>query len=84
MKKHNGMKFTTLDKDNDVKDNYNCGKNLKGAWWHYGCGDVNLNGKYYNENGAEHTDGIYWQQWFRNGKSNSYTLKRTEMKIRKL
>ena len=31
LQKHNEMMFTTLDKDNDIRDNYICGRNLKGG-----------------------------------------------------
>ena len=32
MSYHNGMKFTTLDRDND-KSRVNCAQYYKGGWW---------------------------------------------------
>lgn len=34
---HEGNKFTTYDRDNDKKDDYNCAKKWRGAWWHNCC-----------------------------------------------
>ena len=38
----NGMKFTTLDNDND-KWSGNCAANYKSGWWYSGCQSVNTN-----------------------------------------
>eukprot|EP00112_Aurelia_sp_Birch-Aquarium-sp1_P020532 Seg5312.1 transcript_id=Seg5312.1/GoldUCD/mRNA.D3Y31 product=Ryncolin-2 protein_id=Seg5312.1/GoldUCD/D3Y31 len=43
MKMHNGMSFTTKDRDND-KFNYNCAVNWKGGWWYNDCLEAHLNG----------------------------------------
>ena len=47
LKRHNGMQFSTLDRDRDTNKNsfcvINCGK---GAWWHESCCDSSLNAKY--------------------------------------
>jgi len=42
VEKHNGMKFTTADNDND---NYggNCGIVSKSGWWHTSCAVININ-----------------------------------------
>ena len=45
MSNHNGMKWTTKDRDND-KAPENCAVRWKGAWWHNGCHIANINGLY--------------------------------------
>ena len=42
---HNGMAFTTKDRDND-EDSSNCAISGKGAWWHNNCWNSNLNSNY--------------------------------------
>ena len=37
----NGMKFSTRDRDNDLRAGYNCG-DRNGAWWHYGCSHIEI------------------------------------------
>ena len=43
--RHNGMAFTTKDRDNDKWSN-NCATSYKGAWWYKDCYDSHLNGNY--------------------------------------
>ena len=44
---HNGMQFTTIDVNNDLKSGENCAAYEKfGGWWFNTCADVNLNGLY--------------------------------------
>ncbi|XP_045174250.2 angiopoietin-related protein 7-like [Mercenaria mercenaria] len=66
--KHNGMKFSTKDMDND-KYSGNCAAYFKGAWWFNNCFDSHLN--------APYQDGIIWYTW-----KGSKSLKYTEMKFR--
>lgn len=35
---HNGMKFTTIDEDNDLYLSGNCGLNFRAGWWFNSCG----------------------------------------------
>jgi len=72
---HVGMKFSTMDRDNDAK----CAKTYKGAWWFNGCHESDLNGEY-KPVGVITTfaEGINWYAW----KDRYYSLKRSEMKIR--
>ena len=71
---HNGMKFSTKDKDNDVNGSGNCAASNKGSWWYNICLHSNLNGLYLVN--SKSSTGIQWNGW----KSDS--LKFTEMKLR--
>ena len=54
---HNGMAFTTKDKDNDQWSE-NCSQYYgNGGWWFNKCLDSNLNGRSKKEEGSR---GIYW------------------------
>ena len=70
---HNGRKFSTRDRDNDLHDG-SCAVEFSGAWWYYNCYYSNLNGLYLNEYNVR---GVIWY-FFR--ASNS--LKVTEMKLK--
>ena len=71
---HNGMKFSTYDRDNDNKTS-NCAVGYSGAWWYRSCHFSNLNGKY----GMNDDRGIIWYHW----KGFKYSLNQTEMMVRK-
>ena len=43
---HNGMQFSTHDKDNDKYDG-NCAQQDGSGWWMNRCHAAHLNGKYY-------------------------------------
>ncbi|XP_059139804.1 angiopoietin-related protein 7-like [Physella acuta] len=54
---HNGMKFTTKDKDNDEAEK-NCSHYRKGGWWYKACQNVNVNALWRSE--GEFT-GVFWE-----------------------
>uniref|UniRef100_H3AFV0 Fibrinogen beta chain n=2 Tax=Latimeria chalumnae TaxID=7897 RepID=H3AFV0_LATCH len=86
---HNGMMFSTYDRDNDgwfpgdpMKQ---CSKEDGGGWWYNRCHAANPNGRYYwggaytwhmTNHGTD--DGIVWMNW----KGSWYSMKRMSMKIR--
>ncbi|XP_053717119.1 fibrinogen beta chain [Synchiropus splendidus] len=86
---HNGMMFSTYDRDND---NWNpgdpskqCSREDGGGWWYNRCHSANPNGRYYmgghyTKQMAKHgtDDGVVWMNW----KGSWYSLKAISMKIR--
>lgn len=72
--RHDGMRFSTKDKDNDVHDQ-SCSQKFNGAWWYADCDDSNLNGLYGNNN---HARGVNWKTW----RGHEYSLKESSMKVR--
>ena len=75
MAAHNGMEFSTRDRDND-RNSGSCAETYKGSWWYSSCHSANLNGIYYNSAKHDNT-GIRWHQF-----KSDITLKAVEMKIR--
>uniref|UniRef100_A0A8C6JUR4 Uncharacterized protein n=1 Tax=Melopsittacus undulatus TaxID=13146 RepID=A0A8C6JUR4_MELUD len=71
---HNGWKFTTWDRDNDVALG-NCALTHHGAWWYKNCHLANLNEKYGE---SKHSEGVNWEPW----KGHEFSIPFTEMKIR--
>ncbi|XP_045904188.1 fibrinogen gamma chain-like isoform X2 [Micropterus dolomieu] len=81
---HNGMQFSTHDKDNDKYDG-NCAAQDGSGWWMNRCHAAHLNGKYYQ--GGRYTEkdagefgydnGIIWVTWH----DRWYSLKETTMKF---
>ena len=41
----NGMKFSSRDRENHFRSEYNCGL-VRGGWWHNRCSSIQLNQKY--------------------------------------
>lgn len=72
--RHNGMRFSTKDEDNDVH-HQSCSQKCKGAWWYADCHLSNLNGLYGNNN---HSRGVNWETW----RGHQYSLKESTMKVR--
>ena len=78
---HNGQRFSTPDRDNDVWGNGDhCAVYFHGPWWHRNCYDSLLTGRYYTSEGPWNTSphGIIWYTW----KGRFYSLRVAEMKIR--
>ena len=76
---HNGMAFSTIDKDNDKSVKHHCIELYKGAWWSNQCGNSNLNGLNYGTGeSTPYGIGILWNDF--NGYVDS--LKSDIMSIR--
>uniref|UniRef100_A0A8C5Q828 Fibrinogen beta chain n=1 Tax=Leptobrachium leishanense TaxID=445787 RepID=A0A8C5Q828_9ANUR len=86
---HNGMYFSTYDRDNDgwltTDPNKQCSKEDGGGWWYNRCHAANPNGRYYwgghyTWDMAKHgtDDGVVWMNW----KGSWYSLKTMSIKIR--
>ncbi|XP_077973081.1 microfibril-associated glycoprotein 4-like [Styela clava] len=78
LKYHNKMSFSTKDRDNDPSTTRHCATSCTGAWWYNNCHNSNLNGVY-NGSSSE-AKGVSWYYWH----SSHVSLKRAEMKIRRL
>ncbi|XP_046874934.1 fibrinogen-like protein 1 isoform X2 [Hypomesus transpacificus] len=75
---HQGMKFSTYDRDNDRYDG-NCAQEDKSGWWFNRCHSANLNGMYHRGAYSAMTDdGMVWYTWH----GWWYSLKSVVMKIR--
>lgn len=71
MEYHNGMPFSTPDKDNDASLATHCGQFYGSGWWYNHCQFVNINGRF--------NTGITWY----NIDANEWSeLTRVEMKIK--
>lgn len=81
---HNDMMFSTEDMDND-QTSRNCATDYKGGWWFNSCFACNLNGVYhvgyYSHKQSAFSDGVVW---YTLKDSDKYSLRKTEMKIRRL
>ncbi|KAK6965992.1 BgMFREP27.1 [Biomphalaria glabrata] len=71
---HNGMFFTTFDRDNDIQVRDNCAVFCHGGWWYNDCHKTNLNGKW----GRLSLEGMVWHGITGLFKSVAFS----EMKIR--
>ncbi|XP_046337706.1 fibrinogen-like protein 1 isoform X2 [Haliotis rufescens] len=77
---HDGMAFSTKDKDNDGRYYDSCAHHYHGAWWFNNCFDSHLNGKYYTKGFHRNyfqRDGIQW-----NSIHQYSSLKQVEMMLK--
>ncbi|KAK2909524.1 hypothetical protein Q8A67_005361 [Cirrhinus molitorella] len=76
---HDGQKFTTLDKDQDLYEQ-NCAKHHLGAFWYKNCHGTNPNGVYlWGEDPTYYGIGDVWYSWMN---SHAVGLKSISMKIK--
>jgi len=61
---HNGTKFTTYDRDNDLLSSGNCAVQNGGGFWYNNCGTcfVNGSGQYFQWNGLNLRSSRMWLQ----------------------
>ncbi|XP_033632826.1 ficolin-1-like [Asterias rubens] len=76
---HNGMQWTTHDKDNDNAIGTNCAEVYQGAWWYNSCHTSNLNGPRTSAS-ISPGRGMVWKTW----PGESVSLMEVEMKIKPL
>ena len=78
---HSGSQFSTADQDNDNYGLVNCAETHRGAWWYNDCDLSSLNGHYYHSGLQSRTDGLVWYHW---KQTTRYSMKATEMKLRRV
>ena len=76
---HNIMRFSTKDKDHDTYQDGQCAQGHQGGWWFGACFSSHLNGPYIPGCNTNDWNGIIW--YYLKGKK--YSLKFTEMKVRR-
>ena len=76
---HNGMNFSTFDKDQDTWGK-NCASHYYGAFWYSACHHANINGVYLWGQTAHSATGVVWEEF----KGYHYSLKAVAMKIRRV
>ena len=75
---HNGMQFSTKDRENDLNPREHCAMMYKGAWWYRSCHHSNLNGLYLS--GQNNSQGVRWKTFHIHAEKHS--LRYSEMKLR--
>ena len=71
------MKFTTLDRDNDLHRD-NCAARFRGGFWFEACFSGHPNGPYSDTSTVAYATGVIWEQWH----GLYYSLKKFDMKFR--
>ncbi|NP_001315274.1 microfibril-associated glycoprotein 4 isoform X1 [Danio rerio] len=78
---HNGVKFSTFDKDQDTYDK-NCAKEFLGAFWYGSCHTTNPNAVYlWGEDATHHAIGVCWYTW---KGTHTVSMKIISMKIKQM
>ncbi|XP_026137124.1 microfibril-associated glycoprotein 4-like [Carassius auratus] len=78
---HNGMKFSTYDKDQDNHSTINCAKDYGGGFWYNNCYYTNPTGYYlWEKESTVVSNGATWYNW----KNNLNSLKSITMKIKRV
>ena len=72
---HNGMRFSTKERDNDLNGGH-CALIYSSGWWFNSCHYANLNGLYLGN--VFESKGVAWYRW----KVNNLSMKSAQMKIR--
>ena len=75
---HNGMQFSTKDRDNDRYSSGSCASANRGAWWYNSCTHSSLNGLY--RSGLLGPEGVIWASF--PVPSTTFSLKFAQMKLR--
>ena len=75
---HEGMMFSTKDRDNDIWAGRSSARRWHGAWWYKRDNKCNLNGLYVDDTNKRPGVGVTWNAW----KGAKYSLMNTEMKIK--
>lgn len=73
---HNGMMFSTKDRDNDLYS-ASCALTCHGCWWYKDCHESNLNGLFGE---TSYGIGVNWKRWL----GYNVSMKKTEMKIKRV
>ena len=75
---HNGMAFSTKDRDHD-KSTANCAEQHKGGWWYNACQRSNFNGWYTHVIAKQVATGVVWYSF----RGYYESLKFAEMKVKR-
>jgi len=76
--RHNGHRFSTLDRDQDASSTH-CAREYFGGFWYDACHQTNPNGLYlWGAESRHYAAGVNWRTW----KGYYYSLKSINMKIR--
>ncbi|XP_063915316.1 microfibril-associated glycoprotein 4-like [Zophobas morio] len=77
---HLKMKFTTADRDQDIRKEYNCAVFNKGAWWYNSCYYSHLTGEYVHvkPSTGKNVNKITWNTFH----GYDYSLKQVRMMVR--